>query len=172
MTSWYCAQTLPQKETLAFGRLIDQGFAALLPTEPKRYRTRYGSYERSRPLFPGYLFVAFDMFRDRWQAIYGTVGIRRLISTNPNNPIPVPEQLIDAVRDKVALLFQSHQPTPEGLPIKAGTRLRIKYGHHFEGATGVCTLDTVPPHQRVKLLLSIMQGQVAVTLPRSKVEVL
>lgn len=172
MTAWYCAQTLPQKETLAFGRLIDQGFDALLPTEPKQYRTRYGRYERQRPLFPGYLFVAFDIFRDRWQSIYGTVGIRRLISTSPTNPTPVPTPLIDGVRNQVSLLFQSRQPVAEGLPIKAGTRLRIKYGHHFEGATGVCALDTVPPHQRVKLLLSIMHGDVAVTLPRDKVEVL
>lgn len=63
--NWYAAQVLPQKEGYAAMHLERQGFRTFFP---RFYRTRTHARKSEtvlRSLFPGYIFVAFDVERDR-----------------------------------------------------------------------------------------------------------
>ncbi|CAL8971076.1 Transcription antitermination protein RfaH [Rhodoplanes serenus] len=53
--------------------------------------------EVSRPLFPGYLFVALDPIRERWRPILSTLGIRTIIR-NGDLPSRVDGRFISSLK--------------------------------------------------------------------------
>lgn len=144
---WYVAETLPRREHLALKELAKQSFAALLPeyvrSRPKRRQ------EPIVPLFPGYLFVRFDVLADEWGAIKSTRGLRRLVCATPYLPAALP--------DCEALKLLEHfgrGPVPDLedalLPFRVGTALRVLDGP-FTGLVAPCERST---RTRVWMLLS------------------
>ena len=77
---WYLVQVKPNGYRLAERNLARQGFTCFQPTV--RATERRGAHFRpvSRPLFPGYFFVAFDPARAPWRKINSTAGVARLVS--------------------------------------------------------------------------------------------
>ena len=67
-TSWFLAQLKPNCANIADRNLKRQGFKTFLPMEEET-RQRNGKFVTSmQPLFPGYIFVAFDVARGFWRA--------------------------------------------------------------------------------------------------------
>ena len=59
-TNWFLAQLKPNCANIADKNLKRQGFNTFLPMEEET-RPRNGKYVTAmRPLFPGYIFVAFE----------------------------------------------------------------------------------------------------------------
>ena len=79
MKSWYVAYTQPRNEKLALEHLVRQGFEVFCP----QYRKRRSHARRidmvPAPLFPRYLFVAFDASDPQWRAIRSTRGVIDLV---------------------------------------------------------------------------------------------
>jgi transcriptional antiterminator RfaH len=75
------AQFKPKCHRIAERNLERQGFQSFLPMQEETRRVRGKFTALMRPLFPGYLFVAFDKARGGWQAVNSTYGITRLVST-------------------------------------------------------------------------------------------
>ena len=60
-TSWFLAQLKPNCANIADKNLKRQGFQTFLPMEEET-RQRNGKFVTAmRPLFPGYIFVTFDV---------------------------------------------------------------------------------------------------------------
>ncbi len=95
--SWYLVQFKPNCHQLATRNLRRQGFETFLPLQEITKRKPSKFTTQLRPLFPGYMFVSFNLTQDpsqvSWQKINSTMGVSRLVSSN-GRPRPVPLELI------------------------------------------------------------------------------
>jgi transcriptional antiterminator RfaH len=98
-TNWFAVQTKPQRENLAAGSLAELDLMVFLPRI--RQEQLVCGFERTvtKPLFPGYLFARFSpvLFLE---AIRFARGVLRVVG-NPACPIPVDEEIIFTIRDRV-----------------------------------------------------------------------
>ena len=82
---WYVVQVKPNSTQIAQDHLNRQGFTTFSPLYVER--TREG--DTRTPLFPGYLFVMFDIAGDEWRSIHSTIGVSKLLGPNGECPSPV-----------------------------------------------------------------------------------
>ena len=158
---WYVVQSLSRREATAEHHLRRQGFRAFLPRFQKKVRHARQIKTILAPVFPGYLFVALDIEKDRWRSINGTFGVARII-TAYEQPAVVPkgvvERLVASVDDKGLVIFD------DGL--RLGNRVRILEGP-FADTFGV--LERLDDRGRIKILLEIMGGKVPILIDRNAV---
>jgi len=76
---WYVVRALAKREHGAAAQLAGQGFRVFLPKVSRNVRHARKTKAVHAPAFPGYLFVALDLRRDRWRSINGTFGVMSLI---------------------------------------------------------------------------------------------
>ena len=153
---WYAVYTLPRGEATAQLHLRNQGFRSFLPLLPKtiRHARRYDTV--LAPLFARYLFVAFDVTRDRWRAINGTRGVTRMIMQN-DRPAPLKSGVVET-------LIASSSHAGEVLfcrDIAPGDRVRLIAGP-FAGQFGI--LQRLDGAGRVRVLLEIMGSHIPTKL--------
>jgi transcriptional antiterminator RfaH len=159
---WYVAQTLYHREKLAELHLRAQGFRPFFPQFRKTVRHARKLRQVVAPVFPGYLFVIFDPERDRWHSINGTLGVSRLL-TALKRPIPVPAGVVEAL---IGAIDASSGCVVLGADLRAGQAVRVVAGP-FAGGLGV--LERLDGKGRVRLLLSIMGGQMPLKIDRAHV---
>lgn len=157
---FYVAQCLPSQESIAALNLRNQKFETYYPTETKERRIKVRNAVRTTshivPLFPGYVFVAFDHLRDAWRSINGTRGVRRLLGEG-EKPVAVPEGFVDELRRQCALGVFDQSAARD--VIRAGESVRIESGS-FAGLIGECIEARA---KSVRVLLSCFGGAVRVT---------
>jgi transcriptional antiterminator RfaH len=150
---------LPRQETRAEIHLLRQGYRAFLPIMTKTVRHARKLRTVRAPVFPGYLFVALDLHRDRWRSVNGTMGVSSLIMAE-SAPLPAPhgvvERLLDCVDESGAARFDRD--------LQQGEAIRVLVGP-FANALG--SLDRLDANGRVKVLLEIMGGKVTALLDRA-----
>ena len=152
---WYLVQLKPNGYRLAERNLLCQGFACFQPMA--RATERRGAQFRpvSRPLFPGYLFVAFDPARAPWRKINSTAGVARLLSLG-NVPQEVPRGLIAELRAR--LDAGGHVNLADN--VEVGDRVEIQSGP-FAGFFG--EVARLAPEARAHLLVDLMGRRAQVT---------
>ena len=160
---WYVANTLPHQEDRAETQLLQQGFRPFLPRMIKTVRHARKLRNVKAPVFPGYIFIAFDSVRDRWHSINGTWGIRRLMTAN-DKPIPVPRGVTEAFVESCGA---DHIMRFDG-GLSAGQSVRVIQGP-FVDLIG--RIERIDAKGRVKILLEIMGGEIAATFPRTALRV-
>ena len=148
-SSWYVVQVLSQKEGYAAEHLERQGFRTFFP---RFYRNRSHARKTETvlaPLFPGYIFVKFDIEMDRWLAVNSTRGVVRLVGPRPSEPQPVPaiviENLMDRCRAGVLTKIPDH--------IRAGDCVQINAGPL---AGQVATIESLNDQRRISVLFSLL----------------
>ena len=77
---WFVVQTLAKREAKAQFQLVQQGFASFCPWSCGQCVTRGRTRNVKGGGFPGYLFIALDLQRDRWRSVNGTFGVSRLVT--------------------------------------------------------------------------------------------
>jgi len=159
---WYVAQTLYHREKLAEFHLGAQGFRPFFPQFRKTVRHARKLRQVVAPVFPGYIFVIFDPERDRWLSINGTFGVSRLL-TALMRPLPVPAGVVDAL---IGAIDASSGCLVLGNDLRAGQAVRVVAGP-FAGGLGV--LERLDGKGRVRLLLSILGGQMPLMIDRAHV---
>jgi transcription elongation factor/antiterminator RfaH len=158
---WYAVQCLSYREFAAASHLQNQDFAVFLPRRKKirRHARRTDSVLVS--FFPGYLFVSFDLSRDRWRSINGTHGVASLVMQG-DYPAPVPvgvvESLQQACDDMSVIQWQPDLAPGEPVRVLAGP---------FSDMIG--ELDRLDGAGRVRVLLDIMGGRIPTVLPRESI---
>jgi len=155
-TSWFLAQLKPNCGQIAERHLKLQGFRTFLPTEDGTKRVRGRFITAPRPLFPGYIFVAFSTSAGHWRTINSTNGITRLVSFG-KEPAPVP-------RDIVSQLMLRCDASGKLLPpqlLKPGDQVRLTSGP-FADFLG--TIEAIAPERRVRVLMEIMGGETRVAV--------
>ncbi|MFC2970292.1 transcription termination/antitermination protein NusG [Acidimangrovimonas pyrenivorans] len=155
-TSWYLAQLKPNSLCIAERNLRRQGFQVFVPMQEGTRRARGAFVTASRPLFPGYAFVAFDPARGGWQAINSTHGVTRLVSFG-KEPARVPAEMIAQLMrrcDAEGKLL----PSPD---IRPGDAVRLSSGPFTEF---VATVEQLAPDQRVWVLLDLLGRELRVAV--------
>ncbi|MGV0908811.1 transcription termination/antitermination protein NusG [Martelella sp. FOR1707] len=153
---WFLAQLKPNSYRIAERNLARQGFQTFLPLHEEATRSGSRFTVQTRPLFPGYLFVALDTLQGRWRAVNSTYGITRLVSLG-KEPTPVPAGLVDQ------LMMRCNEQgvvLPSKL-LKKGDRVKMAKGPF---ADLIATIESVTPDRRVWVLLDIMGGQTRVAV--------
>lgn len=102
MKRWYVVQIHPNSEALAIEQLGRQAYETYAPQERFKTVVKNAVVERASYLFPGYVFVSFDIERDRWRAINGTRGVAKLLPRAVEIPLPVPIGLVEGIRAREA----------------------------------------------------------------------
>jgi len=154
--AWFLAQLKPNCASIAEKNLNRQGFATFLPLEEET-KQRGGKFVTAvRPLFPGYIFVSFDVTNGPWRAVNSTSGITRLVSFG-KAPAPVP---LDLVSQLMLRCETSGNLLPSKL-LKPGDQVRVTRGPF---ADFVAEIEAIAPDRRVWVLLDIMGGRNRVAL--------
>lgn len=152
---WYVATTLPGKEEFACQNLRGQNFQVFFPKIVSTRNVRRPTSASLVPLFPGYVFTRFSRAADRWQAINGTRGVRRLICAASGAPIPVRQDVMTHLIDRCVDGVWQTMPAAfvKGQPITM-----------IDGPLAGCTgeLDRLLPNDRVRILVEILGNKVTV----------
>jgi len=156
-TTWFFAQFKPNCHRIAERNLERQAFQSFLPMQEETRRVRGKFTTFMRPLFPGYLFVAFDKAHGGWQAVNSTYGITRLVSAG-KTPVEVPLNL-------VSQLMQRCDTAGKLLPPKLlspGDQVIINKGPFVEF---IATIEALASDRRVWVLLEFMGQKTRVAVP-------
>ncbi|MBY5974865.1 hypothetical protein KUV28_21095 [Ferrimonas balearica] len=155
-TSWFLAQLKPNCANIANKNLKRQGFQTFLPLEEET-RQRNGSFVTSlRPLFPGYIFVAFDVACGFWRTVNSTYGVTRLVSFG-REPAVVPSELVSQLMMRCDSNGKLQQPEH----LNPGAQVTLTKGPFANFAAEVVE---VTPDQRVWILVDVMGGQTPVSV--------
>jgi transcription antitermination factor NusG len=153
---WYVASTHRGAEDRAEQHIIRQGFRCFVPRQIRTVRHARRQIEKRSAFFPGYLFVAFDLMRDRWRSLNGTMGVRSLV-TQADRPVCCPpglvEHFLDLTDDDGVLNFEPS--------FTLGQSVRVVRGP-FSSLSG--RLVQLSSNGRVQILLEIMNGNINVTM--------
>lgn len=155
---WFVVQTQPSREAGAVMQLRAQGFRPFLPMPRKTVRWRARLRNVVAPMFPRYLFVPINPERGRWRCINGTFGVVRLVSFG-DRPHPTPVGLVESM----LALSDEHGLVHLDRSFKPGEQVKVVTGP-FADVIGEC--ERLDGHGRVRVLLNIMGGSVAVSLDR------
>ena len=156
---WYAARTLPNRDNFAGQNLQRMGFRVYAPKFWRTVRHARKIQNVLAPLFPGYLFVIVDLSRDRWRSINGTAGVASLIM-NADLPMCVPHGVVEAIIDRGHFAHAENCAQTH----RVGQKVKILSGPFAET---VCQLERLDHNGRVRVLLEIMGGKVAVQLDTS-----
>ena len=159
---WYVAQTLAKREAAARVQLCEQGFHVFLPQLRKTTRHARKLRTVKAAVFPGYLFVALDLQRDRWRSVNGTIGVSRLIMAR-DLPTPVPDGVVETLLDYLDAdgLVRFDQE------LRQGQSVRVISGPLSQALGRLIELDA---KGRARVLLEIMGGRVITSLERSALQ--
>lgn len=168
MTRDYVVQTHPCSEALAKANLEARGFEVFFATVVEEIR--FGRAREKRltvmaPLFPGYLFVKLDLAQDAWRGVSSARGVKRMLGRDSEHPTPLPRGAVDDLQAR--FLAGEFVQRARTFAVTAGDLVRVTEGV-FEGHKGVCTVSR---GERVKVLLSLLSGSIAVDLPSVSVAV-
>lgn len=109
--AWIIVITKRMQETMVKERLQRQGFEVYCPMQlvelPKRGVT-------PKPFFPSMIFARATLDADRWQVIFTTPGIARVLCS-PMRPVGVRDEFLDIFRKREVKGFLHLIPRPEGL---------------------------------------------------------
>jgi len=160
---WFVAKLRPHELRRAQDHLHRQNFETFSP-DIKTTTLRSGvRIETRKALFPGYIFVRFDLQDLRWPAINATRGVSRLISTNHRSPTPVPDTIMQALIDRCDKTGLLLPPTD----LEIGDRIRV---HSGPFADTITVIESLPDQQRIGILIDFMGRKVKASLPDGHVE--
>jgi transcriptional antiterminator RfaH len=159
---WYVVQTHARREVGVLMHLDAQRFRAFLPQMTRTVRHARKLRTARAAVFPGYLFVALDLKRDRWRSVNGTFGAAGLVM-GVEYPLAVPrgvvEQLLGYADDSGLCRFDRD--------LIPGQTVRVVVGP-FTNAIG--RLDRMDDNGRVRVLLDIMGGVLPARLEQSALQ--
>lgn len=151
---WYAVAAKPGQELTAARHLERQGFEVFTPSIVKTVRHARRRMERRVALFPGYLFVRFDIGQCAWRSVNGTLGVRYLVMAG-DRPLAAPRGLVESfieLSDNEGLMQSAFEQ---------GQRVEILSGPF---ASWVGTVERMDDRGRVFVLLRLMNGEGAVAM--------
>ena len=146
---WFLAQYKPNAHKVALRNLQRQGFEVFLPMSSETVRRDELFKTVLKPLFPGYLFVAFDPRGAAWRTINSTYGVTRLVQFN-DQPKSVPEDLVEGLKKRCNEAGELQVEPATFLP---GEEVRIGHGAF---ADFVATVEQMTSDRRVWVLLDLL----------------
>jgi transcriptional antiterminator RfaH len=163
-TSWFLAQLKPNCANIVDKNLKRQGFQTFLPLEEET-RLRKGVFTTgTRLLFPGYIFVSFDVAQGLWRTVNSTQGITRLVCFG-KKPMAVPQGLVSQL---MLRCDAKGKLLPQKL-LKPGDQVTLTKGPF---ANFLAKVEKISPDRRVWILMEIMGSQTRVAVGAEQLRVL
>jgi transcription antitermination factor NusG len=153
---WYAIHTRSKFERVAFTSLSAKGYKAFLPLYRSSRRWSDRSKELDLPLFPGYVFCAFDV--QELLPIVTTPGVTSIVCAG-KTPVSIPDSEIEAIQTMIRSGLHA-QPWPH---LAAGTKVVIEKGP-LAGIEGIAM--SVNKRYRLIVSVSLLQRSVAVEIDR------
>ena len=156
---WAILQFKPNAYKLAERNLNQQGFETFLPFEKVTKYKNKQFISTQRPLFPGYMFVAFERENTSWYKIKSTYGVSKFLTLN-SEPYLVPITLITDIKarcNQAGVLLPQKQ-------FSKGDSVRL-VSSPFDNF--LATVESIDQNQRVWVLINFM-GQATRTLVKSE----
>jgi transcriptional antiterminator RfaH len=155
---WHVVQVHTHSEAKAQSHLVRQGFGTYLPRYLKRRRHARRTEIVPAPLYPSYLFVAFNPAIHRWRAIQSTVGVTRLVC-NGDVPAAIDVSIINGLKARenaegFIQLVRRQQ-------FNVGDKVRVREGV-FSDCLGL--FEGMGDRERVAILLDLLGRKVRVVL--------
>ncbi len=169
---WYVVHTYSGHEGRAKASLEERARASglsdffeeiLIPTESVVEMRKGQKRTTTRKFFPGYMFVKMKLTRETWHLVKGTPKITGFLGGN--NPSPVPEREIGAVKQQET--DGAAKPKPRIL-FEEGETVRVTDGP-FANFSGVVE-EVKPEKQKIRVLVSIFGRATPVELDFTQVE--
>lgn len=154
---WFAGQLKPNGLAQAERNLARQGIETFCPWTVEAHLRNGSMTDRSRPLFPGYVFVRLDPQAGLWRAVNSTRGLTRLVQTDPREPVPLPDALIDGLRARC----DPQGRINAGPTLAPGDRVRVIAGPFADLVT---TIETIGEDARIRVLFDLMNRKVATDL--------
>ena len=154
---WFILQFKTNSHHQANRNLQQQGFETFLPLNNVTSRKASRFINVTRPLFPGYMFVKFDVTDPRWNKINSTYGVLRLITFNSilkSIPTDVIESLIKRCNMSGKLL-----PVKK---LKQGDQVKLIEGPF---ANFIATIESYQSDERVWILMDLMGRKAKIQSP-------
>jgi transcription antitermination factor NusG len=162
MLGWYVMHSKPQKEKWLHDQLDALEIEAYCPS----VRTRSGA-NKSKPYFPGYLFVNVDLQLTGISLLQWIPGSLGLVSFG-GEPAWVPEGLLQRIRHRVDEINRAEDSLFEIL--KPGDQVMIHSGP-FAGYDAIFC-SRLRDSERVQVFLKILQDHpIQVNLPVSQLTI-
>jgi transcriptional antiterminator RfaH len=156
--SWHVVQARLHAEVKAQMHLSRQGFETYLPRYLKRRRHARRTETVAAPLYPSYLFVAFNPSIHRWRSVHSTIGVARLVC-NGEAPAAIDRSIIDGLKNREdAQGFIQLERRPRFV---SGDKVRVRDGV-FSDCLGL--FDGMSDRERVAILLDLLGRKVRVVL--------
>lgn len=156
-STWFLVQLKPNSAKIAERNLRRQSFQTFLPVEEITKRGKSTFVTAEKPVFPGYIFVAFDVAKGGWRAINATQGITRLVCFGAA-PAPVPQDIVAGLMQRCG----GQGKLISSAPVSPGDHVVLTCGPF---ADFVATVDKIEPDRRVWVLLDIMGSKMRVAVP-------
>lgn len=141
---------------IAEENLRRQNFPTFLPLEKVSARAGRRFAATIRPLFPGYIFVAYNPEQNRWQTINSTFGVKRVV-TFGDSPAIVP---LGVVSNLMLRCDRDGKLLPPRL-LNPGAQVRLTTGPF---ADFLATVHEIAPERRIWVLLDLMGTQIRVSV--------
>lgn len=140
---WLAAQVRVGTELVVAAAVRARGYEEFLPMYVRGFRRTCGNRINQTALFPGYLFVRFDLSNPH--SLVAVPGLKRLVGTR-HHPTPVSDDEVEALRVATS---SGRQCAPWGLAT-AGQRVEIKIGA-LAGVRGI----VVRVKNKYRLVISV-----------------
>lgn len=161
--SWYVMHSKPNKEELLYEQLRIHEIDAYYPrikVQPVNPRAR-----KRKPYFPGYLFIKADLDALGLSTLKWMPGALGLVDFG-SQPATVPDELLQAIREKVELANSSEKQAEK---FKFGQAVTIHSGP-FAGYHAIFD-SCLSGQERVRVLLRLLSDrQVSVELFAKQIE--
>ena len=154
---WFILQYKPNSEYKATKNLNRQGFETFLPLHTVTSRKTSQFMNTPRPLFPGYMFVAFNKEKSNWRKINNTYGVSRLVTFNSTLK-SIPTAIIDNLKMRC-------EDSGEILPINKlaeGDQVKVLKGPF---SNLIATVETYEADQRIWILMDLMGRKTKTQVP-------
>ena len=154
---WFILQLKPNSHHQATKNLNRQGFETFLPLHETTSRKVSRFISTAKPLFPGYMFIKFDVIDTKWHKINNTYGVSRLVTFNSIlKPIPT---------SFVHNLMLLYDVSGNLLPIK-----KFKKGDLVKVTKGpfsnfIANIEKYETDQRIWVLMDLMGRKTLIQTP-------
>ena len=148
---WYILQFKPNAHSQAVKNLNQQNFKTFLPLHDTSSKNSSRFRSAIRPLFPGYMFISFDVEETGWEKINTTYGVSRLVTFNSKLP-SVPSIIIDSLIMRCDFLGKL-SPAKE---FKKGNKVKLVKGPFINF---IATIESYETDKRIWILIEFMGRQ-------------
>ena len=157
------AQLKPNADVIAARNLDRQGFVTFRPLE-RQVVVRHGRlHSRTRPLFPGYMFVNYTADNAPWSRINSTYGVVRLVKFG-DRPALVPPQIVyelqSACDEEGYVTLSSRFVLDSEVKIESGA---------FTNFVG--RIEQISPNDRALVLIDLMGTQTRVNISMENLKI-